>query len=162
MNNTKLSSFACATLSNARPRIPRAKSRAAALTRASFASPEWFPLRYMRALQDSEFCLTSPGMGFGVRIVDYVAAACIPVVIRPGQLLMPHEPDLDYDGFAVSVPFSEIASLPALLGGLSEAAIRAKRERLRQVHKMFLWDEKYGTAYETVRDALARQLAATV
>ena len=119
------------------------------------------PFAYARALQESEFCLTSPGMGFGVRIVDYVAAACIPVVVRPGQLLMPHEPDLDYEAFAVSVPFSEIASLPALLGGLSEAAIRAKRERLQQVHKMFIWDQKYGTAYETVRDALARRLSST-
>ena len=50
------------------------------------------PRAYARALREHQFCLTSPGMGFGVRIVDYVASACIPVVVRPGRLLLPVGP----------------------------------------------------------------------
>ena len=116
------------------------------------------PRAYARALREHQFCLTSPGMGFGVRIVDYVASACIPVVVRPGRLLLPLEPDLNYSSFAVSVAFRDLASLPAVLGALSDDAIRRKRERLRDVHRMFLWDEAYGRAYEAVRDQLLRRL----
>ena len=98
-------------------------------------------------------------MGFGVRIVDYVASACIPVVVRPGRLTMPLEPDLDYSRFAVNVAFRDIPRLPALLGAMSEEAVRRKREALRDVHRMFLWDEQYGRAYETVRQMVLRRLA---
>ena len=58
---------------------------------------------YHHALRGAEWCLTAPGFGFGARLVDYVACGCIPVVVRPGRLLLPYEPELDYDGFAVSV-----------------------------------------------------------
>lgn len=113
---------------------------------------------YAHELLRATFCLTAPGMGFGVRIVDYVAAACIPVVVRPGRLAMPYEPWLDYSGFSVSVPFARIAELPALLQGMSDEDIRAKRERLKVVHRMFLWDEAYGRAYETTREMLLDSL----
>ena len=116
------------------------------------------PRSYPAEMRASEWCLTSPGMGFGVRIVYAVAAGCLPVVVRPGQLRLPYEPELDYEGFAVTLPFRDIDSLPAILGAMSDAAIRAKRERLRQVHRMFLWDAAYGTAYETTRDLLLRRL----
>ena len=32
------------------------------------------------------------------------------------------------------------------------------RERLREGHKMFIWDEEYGTAYEAVRATLLQRL----
>lgn len=100
-------------------------------------------------------------MGFGVRIVDYVASGCIPVIVRPGRLSLPYEPDLDYEGFAVSVRFDQIASLPALLDGMSEEQIRRKRERLQEVHRLFIWDEGYGRAYEYTRELTLRRLNAT-
>jgi hypothetical protein len=113
---------------------------------------------YRHNLLNSEFCLTSPGMGFGVRVVDYVAAGCIPVVVRPGRLRMPLEPDLDYSTFGVTIPFHDIPKLPRLLESMSADEIRSKRERLRDVHKKFIWDEHYGSAYETVRGLLLRAL----
>ena len=114
---------------------------------------------YHDLLRTYEFCLCAPGKGFGNRIVDYVAAGCIPVLLRPGALRMPLEPELDYDGFAVSVPLKAIRSLPALLANMSEAAIRRKRERLREVHRDFLWDEAYGTAFEAVFERVVRLLS---
>lgn len=119
---------------------------------------------YMKTLRESEFCLSAPGFGFGVRIVDYVAAACIPVVVRPfapasgEHLLLPLEPDLDYTEFAVVIPFAQLAALPALLQNMSAVTIRWKRERMAQVHRRFLWDHEYGEAYEAVREALERRL----
>ena len=109
---------------------------------------------YHHNLLTSEFCLTSPGMGFGVRIIDYVAAGCIPVVVRAGPLRMPLEPELDYSSFGLVVPFHDIPRLPHIIERMSIEEIRTKRERLRDVHKKFIWDEEYGEAYETVRDYL--------
>ena len=116
---------------------------------------------YQAELLRSQFCLSAPGMGFGVRLIDYVAAACIPVVIRPGKLRLPFEPDLDYDEFAVSIPFAEIGTLPKRLREMSEAVLRQKRERLKEVHTLFLWDHAYGKAYETAREHVMRRLNAT-
>ena len=73
-------------------------------------------------------------------------------------LSLPFEPFLDYDTFAVSVPFRDIPRLPTLLGSLSDTAIRAKRERLRLVHRLFLWDAQYGRAYEAARLMLLQTL----
>ena len=116
---------------------------------------------YHQELLQAQFCLTAPGMGFGVRLIDYVAAGCVPVVVRPGGLALPFEPDLDYDAFAVSVPFRELRTLPDTLAAMSDAAIRAKRERLRAVHRAFLWDEGYGRAYEMTKAMLLRRLNAS-
>ena len=109
-------------------------------------------------LRTYDFCLSAPGTGFGNRIVDYVVAGCIPVVVRPGGLLLPHEPDLDYSAFAVSVPFETIPALPSLLANMSDAVVAQMRERLCAVHRMFIWDEDYGTAYETALGALLSRL----
>ena len=78
--------------------------------------------------------------------------------MRPGRLLLPYEPELDYDGFAVSVPFEDIPRLPAILEAMPPAELRAKRERLREVHRRFVWDEQYGRAFEAVRDAVLRKV----
>lgn len=115
--------------------------------------------RYERELRSAQWCLTAPGMGFGVRLVDYVAAGCIPVVVRVGGLALPYEPELDYDSFAVSIAFRDIDALPATLEAMSDAQVRAKREGLAAVHRRFLWDETYGRAYETTRELLLRRLA---
>ena len=58
-----------------------------------------------------------------------------PGPILAGRLALPYEPELDYESFAVSVQFRHIATLPALLSGMSDAVIRAKRERLRSEHE---------------------------
>ena len=50
------------------------------------------PWLYARALREHHFCLTAPGMGFGVRIVDYVVSGCLPVVVRPGGYFCPLSP----------------------------------------------------------------------
>ena len=111
---------------------------------------------YHRALRGVQWCLTAPGYGFGARIVDYVACGCIPVVVRAEQprVLLPYEPELDYRSFAVIVDFADVPRLPALLEAMDERKLYAKRERLREIHRAFLWDDHYGTAYEAVRDAV--------
>ena len=78
------------------------------------------------------------------------------MVIQPtgSRLLLPFEPQLRYEDFGVVLPYSQIRSLPALLQNMSAAAIRAKRVRLAEVHRSFVWDEGYGAAYEAVRDAV--------
>ena len=55
--------------------------------------------------------------------------------------------------------YSDVRALPALVRNMSAAAIRAKRARLAEVHRTFVWDEEYGTAYEAVRDAVLGRLA---
>ena len=117
--------------------------------------------RYHALLSRAEFCLTAPGFGFDTRIVDYIVAGCIPVIIQPTgrRLLLPYEPELRYDEFAVVVAYSDVRALPALVHNMSAAAIRAKRARLAEVHRTFVWDEEYGTAYEAVRDAVLGRLA---
>ena len=44
---------------------------------------------------------------------------------------------------------------------MSEAVLRQKRERLKEVHTLFLWDHAYGKAYETAREHVMRRLNAT-
>jgi hypothetical protein len=73
-----------------------------------------------------------------------------------GGVLWPFEPDLDYSRFAVSVSFEEIPYLPGLLANMSDTEVHAKRERLREVHRMFIWDDVYGQAFESVLDVLRR------
>ena len=154
---------------------PRSYTEAEKRTLQSFESIEYMPPNnqayrdYIKSHKSASRALRWVAMGFigfsvgmvgfwNKTLIDYIAAACIPVVVRPGNLLLPYEPSLDYDAFAVTVPFREITALPALLGGMSEAAVRAKRERLRQVHRMFLWDSEYGSAYEAARDMLLAAL----
>ena len=36
--------------------------------------------------------------------------------------------------------------------------LRPRRERLREVHRRFVWDEQYGRAFEAVRDAVLRKV----
>jgi hypothetical protein len=67
---------------------------------------------------------------------------------------MPFEPELDYDSFGVSISFDDLPRLPALLASFSEPTLRAKRERMREVHRMFLWDDDYGHAFTAVYDAV--------
>ena len=74
------------------------------------------------------------------------------------ELLLPLEPDLDYAEFAVSVRYEDIPALPSLLAGLSNSTLRRKREALARVHRKFLWDETYGTAYEAVVEQMERRL----
>ena len=109
---------------------------------------------YHARLRTYEWCLEAPGFGFGVRIVDYIVSGCIPVIIRPGGLRLPFEPELDYARFAVDVPFEQIPGLPALLASMSTDEIRRKRARLREVHRLFLWDEEVGQAYEATMEAV--------
>ena len=121
------------------------------------ASSDTDPTSYHGLLRGYEFCLTAPGTGFGTRIVDMVASGCIPVVVRPGRLRLPFEPGLKYDGpdgFAVSVPMEGIPALPSLLANMSAEMIAQKRARLREIHRMFIWDETYGEAYEAVLEQI--------
>ena len=57
------------------------------------------------------------------------------------------------------MPFEDIPRLPAILEAMRPAELRAKRERLREVHRRFVWDEQYGEAFEAVRDAVLRKVA---
>ena len=115
---------------------------------------------YHQALQSVQFCLVAPGNGFDTRLVDYMACGCIPVIIHAGlgvRVLQPYEPELDYEAFAVTLPFESIPELPAILERLPEDALRTKRERLREVHRMFLWDYLHGGAFEAVAEALLKR-----
>ena len=56
------------------------------------------------------------------------------------------------------LPFEDTPCLPALLEAIRPAELRAKRERLRELHCRFVWDERYGRAFEAVRDAVLRKL----
>ena len=76
--------------------------------------------------------------------------------ILPGNVLWPFEPYLDYSRFSVDVRFEDIPRLPSILANLSDAEVRAKRQALREVHRMFIWDAAYGRAYESVVDMLRR------
>ena len=88
------------------------------------------------------------------RIGDYVAAACIPVIVRPGDLLWPYEPDLDYSTFAIDVGFEDLPRLHEIIANVSEAEVRRKRERLREIYRFFVWDDAVGGAYESVMAAV--------
>ena len=56
------------------------------------------------------------------------------------------------------MPFEDIPRLPAILEAMPHAELHAKRERLRDVHRRFVWDEQYGRAFEAVRDAVLRKV----
>ena len=115
---------------------------------------------YHATLRGYDFCLSVAGNSFCPRIADYAASGCIPVLVRPGMLLWPHEPDLDYSTFSLSVGFDDLPRLPDILANMSDAQVRAKRWALREVHRAFIWDEEYGRAYEVSMAGVMRRLRA--
>ena len=103
----------------------------------------------------STFCVLVPGdSAMTPRLFSFTAAACIPVIVRPGDLLWPYEPDLDYSTFAIDVGFEDLPRLAEIIANVSEAEVRRKRERLREIYRMFVWDDREGGAYEAVMAAV--------
>ena len=94
------------------------------------------------------------GNSYRPRIGDHAAAACIPVIVRPGDLLWPYEPDLDYSTFAINVGFEDSPRLPEIIANVSEAEVRKKRERLREIYRMFIWADEEGNVHEAVMAAV--------
>ena len=85
-------------------------------------------------------------------------AGCIPVIVRH-RIRLPYEPELDYSAFAVVVGHEAIPHLPSLLANISTETTQRMRLRMAQVHRMFLWDPSYGTAFESVMRAIGMHVA---
>jgi hypothetical protein len=98
---------------------------------------------------DVEFCLDAPGHGWPVRVVDYLAWGCIPVIVRE-RVRLSYEPWLDYRPFAIVVRHEDIPRLPSLLRNLTADARQQMRRRMAEAHRFFLWDSAYGKGFEFV------------
>ena len=67
-------------------------------------------------------------------------------------------PELDYARFSINVRYEDLPALPARLANLSDAEVHRYRRGMREVHRQFIWDEEYGTAYQAVARVLRRRL----
>eukprot|EP00899_Mesostigma_viride_P017710 jgi/Mesvir1/25940/Mv20934-RA.1 len=134
---------------------------------------------YYPKLRSSRFCMDTAGHGFSVRILDYMASGCIPVIIRD-DILWPYEsyelggdgtenwqqdsaqgrwddlPRVHYPEFSISIRKKGIPALLSMLRGISSDRLRQLQEGVQRVHKAFLWDEEYGLAYNYTLTVLAR------
>eukprot|EP00899_Mesostigma_viride_P010786 jgi/Mesvir1/19709/Mv09969-RA.2 len=145
---------------------------------AQYANEQYYP-----KLRSSKFCLDVPGFGFSVRILDYVASGCIPVIVRD-DILWPYEsysyggdersnwqqespqgewddlPRVHYPEFAVAFRKKDIPTMLAALRNMTVKRVYDLQAGVQRVHKAFLWDHEYGLAYNYTLYGLTRLRAA--
>ena len=111
---------------------------------------------YMAALLETEYCLAAPGNGFGVRMIDYMASGCIPVIVN-NSFWFPFEqpPLVPYADFAHIFPLDHAHEVVATLKAEGDAERARRRQEMRKHVAKFLWDEAHGEAYATTLKALA-------
>eukprot|EP00899_Mesostigma_viride_P015298 jgi/Mesvir1/2376/Mv22131-RA.1 len=134
--------------------------------------------RYYPKLRSSKFCLDVPGFGFSVRMMDYMASGCIPVIVRD-DILWPYEsyeyggdassnwqqdgpsyvwgnfPRIHYPSFSLSFRKKEIPQIVDRLRAVGPEKLRQLQEGVERVHKAFIWDHDYGLAYNYTLGTLA-------
>ena len=103
---------------------------------------------YFKEIQNSVFCFDAPGFGFSVRILDYMANGCIPVIISQ-DMVWPFEWNIDYSHFSLRFAKSEIPTIASRLRSLSKREVFKLQHGVNIHHKKFLWDANYGEAYKT-------------
>ena len=87
------------------------------------------PADYSCAMASSVFCLAPRGnAAWSPRLDEAIAAGCIPVILADAYE-PPFHHVLDYESFSVAVPEANVATLPALLAGIS-----AERRRVLEKH----------------------------
>ena len=122
---------------------------------------------YREALLSTEYCLVATGNGFGVRLIDYMASGCIPVILSSGVWYpfegMPSSARdasrLRYHTFAHVFPLEEAHKVVEVLQAQSDDQRARRRAAMREQHRKFLWDEDHGEAYEQTMKALAQVAA---
>ena len=113
---------------------------------------------YHHNLLTSEFCLTSPGWALVFASSTTSLRAASPLSCGRDHYACPWSLSWITPVSGWWCAFHDIPRLPHIIERMSIEEIRTKRERLRDVHKKFIWDEEYGEAYETVRDYLMREI----
>jgi len=110
---------------------------------------------YMAAVPRARFCLHTEGNGFGIRLVDYMAMGCVPLIIND-RMARPFENVLNYTAFAVSMQKREIpTALDRLRAELPRH--RALRERALETRRLFTWYRPVGLAYEATIAAISHR-----
>ena len=119
---------------------------------------------YREALLSTEYCLVATGNGFGVRLIDYMASGCIPVMLSSGVWYPYEQPSeggarVRYQDFAHVFPMEEAHTVVDMLQAESDGERARRRAAMREHYRKFLWDEQHGTAYEQTMKALAQAAA---
>ena len=97
---------------------------------------------YQQEMEDSNFCLIPRGdCLFSYRLLEALAAGCIPVILSDGYVL-PFSEVLDWKTFALHLPERDWQSIPQLLRSYDEQAIQKLRLRGRKV--WLEWFESIG------------------
>ena len=117
-------------------------------------------LGYYETLLRTEYCLVATGSGFGVRLIDYLASGCIPVIVNSSVWYPYEQPggstELRYEDFAHVFPLERAAEVVDVLQAESDAERGRRRSMMRRFYRRFLWDEGQGTAYQTTLEALGQ------
>lgn len=110
---------------------------------------------YEETLLGSRFCLHTEGNGWGVRLTDYFAAECIPLIVND-DFIFPYEQVIEYSKLSVHIGKSEIPNALTVLRKANESQLRAA---MREHKHAFSWWRPEGKAYEYTLASLARAAA---
>jgi hypothetical protein len=84
---------------------------------------------YMSEMMSSEFCLVPRGdCLFSYRLLEALAASCIPVVLSDGYVI-PFSEEVDWSEFSLVVQEKEYLALPNILKDITEAQRAAMRSK---------------------------------
>jgi hypothetical protein len=116
--------------------------------RATDVTPKPPHANLEKAMLGSTFCLCPSGTGWGMRAFHAASLGCIPLIIQedgsgayPPVLQAFEGLLLDWDDFALRLPFREIANLPALLraAAANKTLLARKRSALAAAWPRLLW-----------------------
>lgn len=111
---------------------------------------------YVDDYRRSVFCAAPLGEGWGIRLVWSIALGCIPVVFA-SRVRQPWDDLVEYGDFSVRVRRDQIPSLPSLLRAIGEPELARLRRGLAVRHRLFLWEQPYGLAYNVSMRELCRR-----
>jgi hypothetical protein len=108
-------------------------------------SPDWRDI-----MRRSEFSLCPRGLGrTSFRLYEAMSVGSIPIYIWDDVEWLPWQDELDWSEFAISVPASEVGTLPERIAALSAAERTRMRSRLRDLYDDYFTLE--GTCRQIVK-----------
>jgi hypothetical protein len=97
---------------------------------------------YLGELQRSMFCFTPPGTAlWSFRLLESIAAGCIPVLFDDGDEVLPFEDLIDWESIVVRVPPRKVSKSLEILKAISLPEMRTRLKAVSAVQPYLLYQD---------------------